>query len=90
MNHCTKFSALIRCVTIKTIRNQTNIADMRIHVERVIGLVRQKYTVLQNTIPTVNRRHGEDTTVIVYIVHISCALKESGLSQAIIDLFTGP
>ena len=39
------------------------IANVRIHVERVIGNVRQKYPILQNTLPIhfVHKRDGEDT-----------------------------
>ncbi|XP_065885888.1 uncharacterized protein [Dysidea avara] len=53
-----------------------SIANVRIHVERVIGLVRQKYSILQSTIPIhfVKCRHGEDIPLIDRIVRVSCAL----------------
>ena len=43
-----------------------SITNVRIHVERVIGMVRQKYTILQHTLPIdyVTTRIGED-----YITH---------------------
>ena len=52
------------------------IANVRIHVERVIGMVRQKYSILHDTIPIdfVITRKGEDTTLLDRIVRICCAL----------------
>ena len=52
------------------------IANVRIHVERVIGLVRQKYTILQSTLPIhfVMKRAGEDIPVIDRIIRVCCAL----------------
>lgn len=32
--------------------NTRGIANVRIHVERVIGLLRRKYTILEGTLPT--------------------------------------
>jgi len=53
-----------------------SIANVRIHVERVIGLVRQKYTVLQGTLPIdyLSSRSGEDCPLIDRIAHVCCAL----------------
>ena len=53
-----------------------SIANIRIHVERVVGLVRQKYTILQSTLPIqfVIKRAGEDTPVIDRIIRVCCAL----------------
>ena len=53
-----------------------SIANVRIHVERVIGLVRQKYTILQSTLPIhfVMKRAGEDIPVIDRIIRVCCAL----------------
>ena len=52
------------------------IANVRIHVERVIGMVKQKYPILQSTIPIdfVKKRVGEDVPLIDRIVRICCAL----------------
>ena len=53
-----------------------SIANVRIHVERVIGLVRQKYTILKSTLPIqfVIKRAGEDIPVIDRIIRVCCAL----------------
>ena len=52
------------------------IANVRIHVERVIGMVQQKYSILHETIPIVFviKRAGEDIPLIDHIVHVCCAL----------------
>ena len=52
------------------------IANVRIHVERVIGLVRQKYTILQGTLPIhfVTKRVGEDIPLIDRMIRVCCAL----------------
>ena len=49
------------------IEETRTIANVRIHVERVIGNVRQKYPILQNTLPIhfVHRRVGEDTPSMI-------------------------
>ena len=51
------------------------IANVRIHVERVIGIVRQKYTILQSTLPInfVTKKANEDIPVIDKIIRV-CAL----------------
>ena len=52
------------------------IANVRIHVERVIGIVKQKNPILQSTIPIdfIKKRVGEDVPLIDRIVRICCAL----------------
>ena len=52
------------------------IANVRIHVERVIGSIRQKYCILQSTLPIhfLIRRAGEDIPLIDRIVRICSAL----------------
>ena len=51
-----------------------SIANVRIHVERVIGAVRQKYTVLQSTLPInfVTRRRDEDCPIVDRIICVCC------------------
>ncbi|XP_060789866.1 uncharacterized protein LOC132894268 isoform X2 [Neoarius graeffei] len=51
------------------------LASARIHVERVIGMVRQKYTILSNTVP-ISPVHSKDNgiTSLDKIVPICCAL----------------
>ena len=53
-----------------------SIANVRIHVERVIGCVRQKYTILSGTIPLnyVSTRSGSECPLIDRIVRVCCAL----------------
>ena len=54
----------------------TCIANVRIHVEHVIGNVRQKYSILQSTLPIdfVITRAGEEVPLIDQIVCVCCAL----------------
>ena len=52
------------------------IANVRIHVERVIGNVRQKYSILQSTLTIhyLMKREGEECSVIDRIVRVCCGL----------------
>ena len=52
------------------------IANVRIHVERVIGNVRKKYSILQSRIPIhfTTTREDNELPVIDYIVNVCCAL----------------
>ena len=58
------------------VQETREIANVRIHVERVIGNVRQKYSILQSTLPIhfLIKRVGEDIPLIDRIVHSCCAL----------------
>lgn len=51
------------------------IANVRIHVERVIGLLRRKYTILEGTLPTdfLNSANGE-VPMIDRILRVCVAL----------------
>ena len=51
------------------------IANVRIHVERVIGLLRRKYTILEGTLPTdfLNSANGE-VPMIERILRVCAAL----------------
>ena len=53
-----------------------SIANVRIHVERVIGAVRQRYTILQGTLPIdfITRRTGENCPIIDRMIRVCCAL----------------
>ena len=57
------------------IEETRTIANVRIHIERVIGNVRQKYTILKNTLPIdfVTSSNG-DTPLIDSVVRVTCAL----------------
>lgn len=52
------------------------LANVRIHVERVIGLIRNKFTILKGTLPIeyVARREGDDAPPLDKIVTVCCAL----------------
>lgn len=52
------------------------IAHLRIHVERIIGVVRNKYKILSSTIPIsmVLPCDGENVTFVDKIVTVCCAL----------------
>lgn len=49
---------------------------VRIHIERVIGVLKQKYTILQGTIPITLLKDSTDqgTPTIDKIVRVCCAL----------------
>ena len=63
-------------LTALEIEETRSIANVRIHVERVIGCVRQKYTILQGTLPKdfITKRAGEECPLIDRIVRVCCAL----------------
>ena len=51
-------------------------ASVRIHVERVIGLVRRKYTILQSTLPAdyLDNKDSDGMTVLDKIALVACTL----------------
>ena len=58
------------------VENTRTIANVRIHIERVIGCVRQKYSILQGTLPIdfLIVRKGESSPQVDRIVRVCCAL----------------
>lgn len=66
------------------IEHTRKIANVRIHVERVIGLVRRKYIILQSILPieTITAKTGDRLAPIDKIVSVCCAL--TNLSDSII------
>ncbi|XP_065894965.1 uncharacterized protein [Dysidea avara] len=58
------------------IEDTRQIANVRIHVERVIGCVRQKYSILRSTVPInfVTKRANEEVPILDHIVRVCCAL----------------
>lgn len=56
--------------------NTRNIASVRIHIERVIGNVRQKYPILDSTIPITFLQTDTNTglTILDKIVRVACGL----------------
>ena len=55
-----------------------SIANVMIHVERIIGLVRQKYTILRGTLPInfITKRVGEDSPLNDKIVRVCCGIMQ--------------
>lgn len=68
----------------KDVEETRKIANVRIHVERVIGLVRRKFTMLQSILPValVTARQGDNLAPIDKIAIICCAL--TNLSESIV------
>ena len=51
------------------------LAQVRIHIERVIGVLRQKYSILQSTLPiNMIKSDGEDISAVDKIVVVCSAL----------------
>ncbi len=65
------------------IENTRGLAAVRIHVERVIGYVRKKYTILSSTISHSLLEHDGDTVMpLDKIVHVCCAL--TNVSESVV------
>jgi hypothetical protein len=58
------------------VEDSRSLSNVRIHVERVIGSVKQKYTILQSTLPIdfVALRQEESLPIINRIVRVCCSL----------------
>ena len=58
------------------LENTRGLASVRIHIERVIGVLRQKYTMLQSTVPVnlIDIECENDGTYLDKIVKVCCAL----------------
>lgn len=58
------------------LENTRGLASVRIHIERVIGVLRQKYTMLQSTVPVslIDIECENDVTYLDKIVKVCCAL----------------
>ena len=65
----------LSALEVEEIRSITNV---RIHIERVIGVVRQKYIILQGTLPIsfMSKRIGEDIAIIDYVTGIGNSSRE--------------
>ena len=67
------------------LENTKRLASLRIHVERVIGVLRQKYTVLQSTVPIcftdIDREN--DVTYLDKMVSVCCAL--TNVSESVVS-----
>lgn len=63
------------------LENTRGLAAVRIHIERIIGVLRQKYTILQSTVPiTLTDVDEENTMHLDKIVSVCCALTNVGES----------
>lgn len=63
-------------LTALEVEDSRTISNVRIHVERVIGLVRQKYTVLGGPLPIdfISARPGDAVPLVDRIVRVCCSL----------------
>ena len=71
-------------LSAQEVEETRKIANVRINVERVIGLVRRKYVMLQSILPTelVKAKPGESLAPIDKIARVCCAL--TNLSESIV------
>ena len=67
------------------VENTCTIANVHIHIERMIGCVRQKYSMLQGTLPIdfLTVRKGESSSEVDMIICVCCALNNLQLCSTI-------
>lgn len=83
--HIPAFTRGKKQLSAQEVEETRKIANVRIHVERVIGLVRRKYIILQSTLPIdlVKAKSGESLSPIDKIARVSCAL--TNLSESVVS-----
>ena len=62
-------------LTGREVEHSRRVSNVRIHVKRVIGNLREKFTIIRATVPMRQVCHvNEDLTVIDKIVRVCCCL----------------
>lgn len=74
--HVPAFTKGKKQLSAEEVLSTRKLANVRIHVERVIGLIRNKFKILKGTLPIehVARREGDDAPPLDKIVTVCCAL----------------
>ncbi|CAN8007250.1 unnamed protein product, partial [Ixodes pacificus] len=74
--HIPAFTKGKQQLSVSDVETTRKLANVRIHVERVIGLVRNKYVILKSTLPVdfVTCRPGDDLPAVDKGVTVCCAL----------------
>ena len=74
--HLPSFTKGKNQLTALEVEETRTVANVRIHVERVIGAIRQRYSILRGTLPIdfVIKRDQQDTPLIDRIIRVFCAL----------------
>ena len=64
-------------LSLQEVECSQKMAKVRIHVERVIGLLKNKYTIFQGTLPItfLKRKHGTDTAFVDKVLIVCSALE---------------
>ncbi|CAN7980406.1 unnamed protein product, partial [Ixodes pacificus] len=79
--HIPAFTKGKQQLSVSDVETTRKLANVRIHVERVIGLVRNKYVILKSTLPVdfVTCRPGDDLPAVDKVVTVCCALSNFSL-----------
>lgn len=74
--HIPAFTKGKRQLSAEEVEDTRKLSNVQIHVERVIGLIRNKFDILKSVLPVeyVAHRPGDDVTPIDKIVTVCCAL----------------
>ncbi|CAN8029963.1 unnamed protein product [Ixodes persulcatus] len=84
--HIPAFTKGKQQLSVSDVETTRKLANVRIHVERVIGLVRNKYVILKSTLPVdfVTCRPGDDLPAVDKVVTVCCAL--SNFSPSVVPI----
>ena len=61
-------------LSAEEVKQSRELARVRIHVERLIGMVKQKYSILEGTLPISFIKDDSDVTVADKLMVVCCAL----------------